>query len=739
MKKMSAVILSAIIFIMGILNSGAVDFDYKDSDLFDKYSSFEILKMYPEATKYIAEELRKYNTDISLRDFNISVNDIGAIFYSVVCENPDIFYVHISDFESTSENDTGKLVSIRPYYIFEPDKIPEKKEKFDKAVNYILSGVDKSWSDVYKCRYLHDMINQYVEYDMDVKNNDPNLRTAYGALIDNIAVCDGYTLAYNYLLGKLGIEAHYVQSLKMVHAWSMVKIGGKYYHVDTTYDDPSYDTLGKSLHSYCLVSDTELKADKVHHDWITSAKASDKSLDSVWWRNISTFIFPINGYDYYVNQKYGSSVYGALMKREISSGTSKVVEKVTTRWTLEDNSDAFWEKAYCCLTFDGNYIYYNDTKTVYRYKPDGSANYEVLYKKPSALRHNIYGIALNMESKLYISIKSSPNVKDVVYYIDKNVINQNSDADNPDDDAEYYDVEGGVALRKLNENAENVIIPSAYNGKKVVAIGDNAFSGNKNLKSIIIPEGVVSIGSSAFYNCSNLSSVLLPESLKTIGAAAFNGCSALKTLTVLKGVTKIEKNVFSGCIHLTLKGYSGSAAESYATLYKISFEYLDNTKSATKPPTVKTKTTAKKSKTTLSQKYSMYVKQTAKISGLGKVIKCSTSKKSVATVSKKGVMTAKKKGKAVIKIEDNKYIYKTILTVKNPKLNASKKTLKKGKTFKLKIKGKVGKAKFKSSNKKVATVSGTGKIKAKKKGKATITVTTNGKVKLKCKITVKKK
>jgi uncharacterized protein YjdB len=49
----------------------------------------------------------------------------------------------------------------------------------------------------------------------------------------------------------------------------------------------------------------------------------------------------------------------------------------------------------------------------------------------------------------------------------------------------------------------------------------------------------------------------------------------------------------------------------------------------------------------------------------------------------------------------------------------------------------VGKAKFTSSNKKIATVNSKGKITAKKKGTAYITVKTNG-IKLKCKITVKK-
>lgn len=82
----------------------------------------------------------------------------------------------------------------------------------------------------------------------------------------------------------------------------------------------------------------------------------------------------------------------------------------------------------------------------------------------------------------------------------------------------------------------------------------------------------------------------------------------------------------------------------------------------------------------------------------------------------------------------------------NITLNAKSKTLTVGKSFQLKVKSvkptKASKAvTYKSSNKKVATVSSKGKIVAKKAGKTTITVTSksNKKVKATCKITVKKK
>jgi len=70
------------------------------------------------------------------------------------------------------------------------------------------------------------------------------------------------------------------------------------------------------------------------------------------------------------------------------------------------------------------------------------------------------------------------------------------------------------------------------------------------------------------------------------------------------------------------------------------------------------------------------------------------------------------------------------------KLSKSKLTLYVKKTATLKVKGTKKKAKWSSSNKKVATVSKKGKVTAVKAGKATITAKI-GKKNYKCKVTVK--
>ena len=123
----------------------------------------------------------------------------------------------------------------------------------------------------------------------------------------------------------------------------------------------------------------------------------------------------------------------------------------------------------------------------------------------------------------------------------------------------------------------------------------------------------------------------------------------------------------------------------------------------------------------------------------------SSSNKKVATVSSKGVIKAKKAGTAKITVKSGSK--KVVVTVKVTGVKTTKlsgvpatKKIAKGKSFKIKAaatpKNTDEKFTFKSSNKKVATVTSKGVVKGLKKGTATITVQSGSK-KMTCKVTVK--
>ena len=159
-------------------------------------------------------------------------------------------------------------------------------------------------------------------------------------------------------------------------------------------------------------------------------------------------------------------------------------------------------------------------------------------------------------------------------------------------------------------------------------------------------------------------------------------------------------------------------------------------KPAVKPEPVKKATTVNvPAKKTLYVKGTYTIKSSAVLNPVGKTSYTSSNKK-VVKVTSNGKVTALKKGSATVTVKNNG-VKKTIkITVKNPKLNKKKLTLKVKKTFKIKVKGQAGKLSFKSSRKSVAKVSKKGLVKAIKRGKTTITVKTNG-MTLKLKITVK--
>ena len=89
---------------------------------------------------------------------------------------------------------------------------------------------------------------------------------------------------------------------------------------------------------------------------------------------------------------------------------------------------------------------------------------------------------------------------------------------------EYEIVTNGdeITIKRYRGNENDIVIPSIVGDKKVTAIGESAFSYNKNITSIDIPEGVTSIGDEAFYSCNSLMKISIPNSIITIGQNLFS-------------------------------------------------------------------------------------------------------------------------------------------------------------------------------------------------------------------------
>ena len=105
--------------------------------------------------------------------------------------------------------------------------------------------------------------------------------------------------------------------------------------------------------------------------------------------------------------------------------------------------------------------------------------------------------------------------------------------------------EDGVMVVSCADNTSgSIIIPSEFNGKKVVKIADNAFENHSELTSVTIADSVREIGASAFAGCINLAEVVFSDNLEKIGADAFFACDALKTVILPDSLIEISPFAF---------------------------------------------------------------------------------------------------------------------------------------------------------------------------------------------------
>ena len=116
------------------------------------------------------------------------------------------------------------------------------------------------------------------------------------------------------------------------------------------------------------------------------------------------------------------------------------------------------------------------------------------------------------------------------------------------------DEDENATITKFLGNASALMIPSELDGYTVVAIGDKAFQGNKNIRSVIIPDTVKKIGASAFADCTNLGNVILSSNLEEMGSKAFARCELLTDIEIPKSLT---------ICHVDGDGYEGDLEWAY--------------------------------------------------------------------------------------------------------------------------------------------------------------------------------
>ena len=105
------------------------------------------------------------------------------------------------------------------------------------TVESMASGLS-GMSEYQKAFAINQWLYQNVNYDY-VHAGDDHYQakfTAYAALMNKLAVCQGFTISFYRVALAAGLDARIITSSAMGHAWNIVKIDGVWYELDPTWD-----------------------------------------------------------------------------------------------------------------------------------------------------------------------------------------------------------------------------------------------------------------------------------------------------------------------------------------------------------------------------------------------------------------------------------------------------------------------------------------------------------------------
>ena len=207
-------------------------------------------------------------------DFENTVNDdFKKAYYGVLYDHPEYFWLGQNySYTQKSIGDYSTLHIEPKTFSNDTDEIRAAREKLEGAAE-LLAQAAKAQEDVFfQVKYVHDSIIDSTLYDSDAielissgkEYGLLNASTAYGCLVENKAICSGYSAAFQLVMQKLGIECGRVNGTRISesgsHQWNYLCLDGEYYYIDVTWDDPiKSDGEESKTYEYFLLSDSNLE------------------------------------------------------------------------------------------------------------------------------------------------------------------------------------------------------------------------------------------------------------------------------------------------------------------------------------------------------------------------------------------------------------------------------------------------------------------------------------------------
>lgn len=376
--------------------------------------------------KLIVEGIKAWQTSIDVSELGLTRDDInnGAV-RSIINSHPEFISLSGGYTYWTSGSSITKIAFT---YL---TNAKEEQQELDAALQEVKSKIDTSgMSDEEIVLAYHEYLTSTVAYAYEDYFNGTIAANhgydMYGALVKHSCVCQGYAETMFYLLREAGLSCAIASSENINHAWNIVKIHGKWYHIDATWDDPVWDMPGRSYHDYFLVSfDTMNKNTLINHtkdrtDMVVSAQWGDTYTTAVdttyesgkFWNGIEKAIFYKDGYWYSISEGSSKTSFN-INKYQYSTNINKVLYSGTAKWITP--SGGYYPGVYSSIYLRGDNLYFTTPDSLNKIDitstnvtPTELINIRTQYN--SSTGNNLYAFG-EQYGKLVYFITDSPNIK----------------------------------------------------------------------------------------------------------------------------------------------------------------------------------------------------------------------------------------------------------------------------------------------------------------------------------------
>lgn len=277
--------------------------------------------------KNITVQFRKENS------FESSKKIVEKVLNAFFADNPDVFYIKDRYEISISNILVLSKVDLKLEYISNDiNEIEKMKQDLNAQIERINNELVSCKTDYEKELILHDiLVKEIVYFEHENYDEIPSIKhTAYAALVDKSAVCDGITKAFQLILGKNNIESIFITGVSenVPHAWCKVKLNGAYYNVDVTSDKAlNKENNDLVLHSYFNITDQEIMNSHKFDDYDKLPK-SDENKYNYYVYNDYTISY-MDGFEYKLGKIIQKQKTGNLLEFKvngINDVPSKLVE-----------------------------------------------------------------------------------------------------------------------------------------------------------------------------------------------------------------------------------------------------------------------------------------------------------------------------------------------------------------------------------------------------------------------------